>query len=244
MVDKVPHEESRMGTVAELLDLLDSIAARHARPDRTQRASSKAWDRRLCETTHPLAHDLPDEPLVSWFEAGLLGDLHGAKVVDVGCGNGRNARWLASKGANVIGIDIAPELLHNCARRASPREMYLNVDILREPLPNLEADLVYDSGCFHHVPPHRRPTYIQAVLDLVARREGKFGIVAFNAEKVPTGTDLDIILNGGTGSSFSLRDLESIFSPLAPLDIRPVKPGVSGTFSPDFLNAALFKRVY
>ncbi len=40
--------------------------------------------------------------------------------------------------------------------------------------------------------------------------------------------------------SFSLEDLQATFTPLVPLDLRPVTPNVPHTFGTNFLNAALF----
>lgn len=41
----------------------------------------------------------------------LLGDVSGARILDLACGNGRVARELARRGASVVGIDISEGLL-------------------------------------------------------------------------------------------------------------------------------------
>jgi SAM-dependent methyltransferase len=44
-------------------------------------------------------------------EAGLLGDVRGLDVLEVGCGAGQGSRWLASQGARVVGIDLSEGML-------------------------------------------------------------------------------------------------------------------------------------
>jgi 2-polyprenyl-3-methyl-5-hydroxy-6-metoxy-1,4-benzoquinol methylase len=40
---------------------------------------------------------------------GLLGDISGKKVVDLGCGGGQNSVALKKMGAEVMGVDISSE---------------------------------------------------------------------------------------------------------------------------------------
>jgi hypothetical protein len=103
--------------------------------------------------------------------------------------------------------------------------------------------VVYDSGCFHHIAPHRRITYLERVLPIV-RPGGRFAVVTFAAERMETPTDLDIVMTGDTygGMAFSLEDLGATFGALTPLELRAVRPGRENTFGPDFLNVALFTR--
>lgn len=211
------------------------------RGDRSHASAADYWTGLLSTPGHPLATQLPDEPLVDWHGRGLLGELGGARVLDVGCGAGRNTRWFAEQGATVDGIDLAARLL-DTLRPTMPATVTLTaLDVLRDQLPAGGYDVVYDSGCFHHIAPHRRITYLQRVLPLV-REGGRFGIVTFAAERMETPTDFEVVSTGDTsgGMTFSLDDLRSIFASLSPVEVRAVDPGRAGTFAPDFLNAALF----
>lgn len=234
----------RLSTVEQLLEHLDGVVARHARGDRTSRESADFWVQMLTTKGHPLNTALPDEPLVDWHERGLLGDLRGASVLDVGCGNGRNAAWLAGHGAHVVGIDIAAPLL-DVVRSTMPKGATLvPVDVLRDELPGGPFDLVYDSGCFHHLAPHRRITYLERVMPLVAEG-GRFGIVTFAQEQQPSPNDTEVLVSGDTagGTSFLLEDLAEIFGRhLHLVEARPVMAGREGAFGADFLNAALLSR--
>ena len=44
-------------------------------------------------------------------EAGLLGDVRGADVLEVGCGAAQGSRWLSSAGARAVGIDLSAAML-------------------------------------------------------------------------------------------------------------------------------------
>ncbi|MGH3790922.1 MAG: class I SAM-dependent methyltransferase, partial [Pseudonocardiaceae bacterium] len=46
-------------------------------------------------------------------DAGLLGELAGRRVLEVGCGSAPCARWLAAQGARVIGLDLSAAMLRH-----------------------------------------------------------------------------------------------------------------------------------
>ncbi len=221
--------------------LLDGVVDGSERGDRTGEVAAEFWSELLTRPGHPLATQLPDEALVDWYERGLLGSLDGARVLDVGCGGGRNSQWFAEQGATVLGVDLAAGLLEQ-VRATMPESVTLTaVDVLRDPLPAGPFDLVYDSGCFHHIAPHRRITYLERVLPLVGER---FAIVTFAAERMETPDDDRIVMTGDTegGMAFSLGDLTEIFAPLDPVEVRAVRSDRDDAFGPDFLNAGLFAR--
>ena len=224
------------------MELLDAVVAASSRGDRTGAQAGQFWADLLTREGHPLATDLPDENLVAWQAAGLLGPLNHARVLDVGCGNGRNSRWLAEKGAQVHGVDISASLL-NDVRPGMPKNVRLTAnDVLRGPLPDGPFDLIYDSGCFHHLAPHRRATYLDRVLGRLAPG-GAYGIVTLASEADESPSDLEVLTSGdsGGGTTFSLDDLRSVFSMFEPVELRRVRTEVQGTFGMDFLNAALFR---
>lgn len=232
----------RISTHEELLGLLDEVVAASTRGDRTAAGADAFWAELLTREGHPLATRLPDENLVDWSKRGLLPALDNARVLDVGCGNGRNSRWFAEQGARVCGVDVSVTLL-DLVRDQMPENVDLSaLDILRETLPEGPFNVIYDSGCFHHVAPHRRATYIERLLPLLAPN-GAFGIVTLATKKNESASDMQMLVSGdnGGGTTFSLRDLTGIFSSLDLTEVRPVRPGIDGTFGVDFLNCALFR---
>jgi 2-polyprenyl-3-methyl-5-hydroxy-6-metoxy-1,4-benzoquinol methylase len=50
----------------------------------------------------------------------LAGDVHGLRLLEVACGQGRVARELARRGAALTGVDISAALLANVARWLRP----------------------------------------------------------------------------------------------------------------------------
>lgn len=53
--------------------------------------------------------------------AKFLGDVGGKRILDLGCGTGRNARFLAERGASVVGVDFSARSIE-LAKRHPPRE--------------------------------------------------------------------------------------------------------------------------
>ena len=70
-----------------------------------------------------------DVPPVITMQQGLLLPVAGARMLDIGCGQGRMSRHPADLGAQVTGVDISAEMLGR-ARAASPADItYIHADI-------------------------------------------------------------------------------------------------------------------
>lgn len=54
-------------------------------------------------------------------DAGLLGDVAGLDVLEVGCGGGQGARWAAAAGARVVGVDLSAGMLAQARRIEADR---------------------------------------------------------------------------------------------------------------------------
>ncbi|MEL6343645.1 MAG: methyltransferase domain-containing protein [Myxococcota bacterium] len=80
-----------------------------------------------------------------WVQARCVeacgGSLDGRRVVDVGCGEGRFSRWLASKGAVVHGIDPCQPLIEEAQRRAGPNQTFSLAASEALPLADESVDL-------------------------------------------------------------------------------------------------------
>ncbi|HUR73173.1 MAG TPA: class I SAM-dependent methyltransferase [Sporichthya sp.] len=79
-------------------------------------------------------------------EAGLLGPVAGRRVLEVGCGAGQCARWLAKAGAKVVGLDLAEgQLRHSQALDARTGTV---VPVVLADATNLPfADASFDLAC-------------------------------------------------------------------------------------------------
>jgi cyclopropane fatty-acyl-phospholipid synthase-like methyltransferase len=107
-------------------------------------------------------------------------------------------------------------------------------------------DLIYDSGCFHHLAPHRRISY-RALLDRVLAPGGLFGLSCFAAGGM--GSELSDAefyrqsrLHGGV--AYTPDSLRWIFSDLTEVELRRMhdEPPESVSFGEPFLWTALFRR--
>jgi ubiquinone/menaquinone biosynthesis C-methylase UbiE len=84
---------------------------------------------------------------------GLLPDLRGRRVLDLGCGFGWFCRWARQQGAaHVHGIDISEKMLTR-ARATTQDEAitYTKADMENLDLPLASLDLVYSSLALHYV---------------------------------------------------------------------------------------------
>jgi SAM-dependent methyltransferase len=110
------------------------------------------------------------------------GQIKPCRTVEIGCGTGSDAIYLASRGFDVTAIDIAPTALNIAERKAEQagaRVNWLLADVLHPP--QLEAfDFAYDRGCYHEVRQHAPQAYVAAVRRLTHDRS-KILILAGNA---------------------------------------------------------------
>ncbi len=152
----------------------------------------------------PFLVDWPDESLVAWFTQGLLAP---GRVLELGCGNGRNAVHLASLGCTVDAVDFSEQAIEWTRQRARSAGAAVTLQccsIFDATFSDASYDLVYDSGCFHHLPPHRRKDYVELV-HRALKPGGSYGLVCFRPEGGSGYTDEQVYrrasLGGGLGYS-------------------------------------------
>jgi SAM-dependent methyltransferase len=79
-------------------------------------------------------------------EAGLLGEVAGRRVLEVGCGSAPCARWLAGQGAQVVGLDLSAGMLRQAVDAA--RETGICVSLVQADATRLPfADRSFDLAC-------------------------------------------------------------------------------------------------
>ena len=194
----------------------------------------------------PFFGESPDESLAEWVDGALI---HPGKTLDLGCGNARNAILLARRGFAVEGVDYSETAINWAKERVGNAavEVQLRCESVFEMKVEPDSyDLVYDSGCFHHLPPHRRRTYVELITQAL-KPGGWFGLTCFRPEGGSGLSDYEVYqrrtLGGGLG--YTEEHLRKIWS--HGLQVRVVlqmkKPSAeSGLFGEDFLWALLAQK--
>jgi SAM-dependent methyltransferase len=107
------------------------------------------WDQHYASGELPWDSGTPDAYLVELVEQGVIAP---GRALEVGCGTGTNAIWLASRGFEVHAIDVAPLAIERAEakRRAAGVDVRLGVlDFLHAAPPGGPFDFVFDRGVFH-----------------------------------------------------------------------------------------------
>jgi malonyl-CoA O-methyltransferase len=83
-------------------------------------------------------YDHESNPLVALEEPVVreaLGEVRGLSVLDLGCGTGRHALWLAGAGASVTAVDFSEGMLGEARRKPGAPAVRFQVHDLHQPLP-------------------------------------------------------------------------------------------------------------
>lgn len=92
---------------------------------------------------------------------GALEEVGGTRILDLGCGVGRDLRQFAEAGFDAVGLDGSAAMLA-AARRLTGRPTWQQ-DFLDLKLPESEFDGVFANACLFHVPPRRLPAVLTAI---------------------------------------------------------------------------------
>ncbi|HET9555228.1 MAG TPA: class I SAM-dependent methyltransferase, partial [Anaeromyxobacteraceae bacterium] len=107
----------------------------------------------------------PQPAIVRAAEAGRVVGL----VLDVGCGTGENALYLAARGHGVLGLDASPTAVERArakaAERALPGAQFHVWDALQLGRLRQSFDTVIDSGLFHVFDRPTRRLYAQSLAE-------------------------------------------------------------------------------
>jgi len=96
---------------------------------------------------------MPDEDLVEFLANTILIKT----AIELGCGEGRNAVYMAKKGISITAVDISPVAIENAMKIASDSNVNIDFryqDIIKDKICG-QYDFAYDSGLLHHLAPHR-----------------------------------------------------------------------------------------
>lgn len=128
--------------------------------------------------------EAPPNVLIELVERGKVKP---CKTIDLGCGAGNYAIYLAGIGFDVTGIDISPaaiKIAKENAKKKGVKSNFLVADVLGDFDEVKETfDFAYDWELLHHIFPEDRKKYVKNVYKILNPR-GEYVSVCFN-EKDP-----------------------------------------------------------
>lgn len=104
------------------------------------------------------------------------GDVCGPTILDVGCGNGENAIYLAKCGFDVTAVDVSAKAIvfaKQKANEAGVNVTFIALDVLEIGTLNKKFDTIFDSGLFHNITGDARERYLHVLSDVCVSK-GQF----------------------------------------------------------------------
>lgn len=205
------------------------------------------WNRFYGDRSKPVPffRCVPDENLNSYILKNIFSP---GRIIDIGCGNGRNSIYLAKCGFTVDAIDFSQTSITWAEQNAQKEGVNVNFicdSIFTSPPPDDPYDYVYDSGCFHHLKPHRRSQYLQIISNLL-KPDGYFGLTCFNLDGGADISDYDVYKDGSMhgGMGYPEQKLRSILDDFFTIiEFRRMKDIKDGDlFGVSFLWTILMKK--
>ena len=120
----------------------------------------------------------PQPEIVRLAEQGeISGD-----VLDVGCGTGENALYLAARGHDVVGVDASSTAIDRATEKGQNRGLdatFRVSDALRLSNLDRQFDTVIDSGLFHVFSDAERPIFVDGLRSRL-HQGGRYHMLCFS----------------------------------------------------------------
>jgi SAM-dependent methyltransferase len=164
-------------------------------PDSDQTERQRAFDA-LYEGTPLWEIGRPQSEVVRLFEEGAIR----GRVLDVGCGTGENALYLAEQGLEVLGVDGSELAIEKARFKAAERGLSVRFIVqnaleLESLVTQFEApfdasndtafDVALDAGMFHSFTDEERPVYARS-LTSVLHPGGAFYLICWSEHEPGT----------------------------------------------------------
>lgn len=127
---------------------------------------------------------LPQPAIVGLKDAGQIR----GSVLDVGCGTGDNALYLASKGHETWGLDFVPVAIERAKAKAAERKIDVHFhveDALKLEKLARQFDTVIDCGLFHTFSDQERPIFVEGLAQVLSSG-GLLHILCFSDDEPGT----------------------------------------------------------
>lgn len=145
-------------------------------------SNPQEWNERYLKGELPWDSRLPSRELVRVIEEEQVAP---CRVIELGCGAGTNAIYLAQRGFTVTAVDLAPAAIEMARQRAegllNPPQ-WLVADVTRLPPFDEPFDLLFDRGCYHCIRSDNLAGYLQT-LEQISRPGTRFLLLTGNANE-------------------------------------------------------------
>ena len=223
--------EVRSVTARDLSEFHRHASAELAEPVMSgQKRKSLGWEAIYSSRSRQLIGQLqweserPVSALVELFERP---DFRPRRVLELGCGDGVNAVFMANRGCRVTAVDVshtAIEMARQKGREEGVEVEFVEDDVFELEPPEQPYDLLFDRGLLHHLPVFRFEDYRRLVAERLAPG-GHFQLICHHVSTRPT-VALDATYGGAlgkllgyltgplveTGCGFTDDELREIFS--------------------------------
>jgi len=140
------------------------------------------WENRYQTGDLPWDTGRPSAELAAVLDSGVT---QPCRALELGCGTGTNAVYLAQRGFSVTAVDLSAAAIARAQSRA--RDERVVVDFLVDDVCDLQAslepfDFVFDRGCYHCARRDNLPGFL-ATLERATRPGAKYLLLAGNANE-------------------------------------------------------------
>lgn len=143
----------------------------------------KDWDKSYKHGDTPWDTGFPPSELKKVLESGIVSP--GGHALDLGCGTGTNAIYLAQKGFDVTAVDVSNVAIKKAKEKAKIAKAH--VQFIQANAPELHItgepfDFIFDRGCFHAIDDADRIKYTK-MLERLTNDESTFLLLCGNAKE-------------------------------------------------------------
>jgi len=159
---------------------------------------SSFWDLAYSNGDHTEHWENPGAPveLAVAVAAGLVPE--DGIALDIGCGAGLEAIFLAAQGYRVMGVDtseVALQIARSRAAEAGVEVDFRNANVFDLPVPDRSVGFAYDRGCLHLIESEERSLYARelhrvlragatSLLCGAAESDEEEGVVAVDSDEI------------------------------------------------------------
>jgi SAM-dependent methyltransferase len=193
--------------------------------------------------TIPWNTETPPDALVELVQSGKV---RPCKTIDLGCGTGNYAIYLAGLGFDVTGVDSSPKAIEIAGEHAKKRGVrcrFIAADLLGDLHEvNDTFDFAFDWELLHHIFPEDREKYVQNVHTLLNPKATYFSVCFSEKDPQFGGVGKFRKTRMGTTLYFSSEsELTSLFFKY--FDVRELKTiRIGGKFGAHCAISALLER--